>query len=138
MPITTSPTIVIPGITASVLHDEYELPPEAVWTAVRNKRYDRITLHPEDQRYELLEPARVSSVGPFPLIYEDLTEELRDGLAGRIRQRGGDPGVAVSGVARSPGATPATAPCRLPEPSLRSWTSHASSASPPATWATGN
>ncbi|MCY4399367.1 MAG: alpha/beta hydrolase [Gemmatimonadetes bacterium] len=82
MPITTSPTIVIPGITASVLHDEYELPPEAVWTAVRTKRYDRITLHPEDQRYELHEPARVSSGGPFPLIYEDLTEELRDGLAG--------------------------------------------------------
>ena len=82
MPITTSPTIVIPGITASVLHDEYELPPEAVWTAVRTKRYDRITLHPEDQRYELREPARVSSGGPFPLIYEDLAEELRDGLAG--------------------------------------------------------
>lgn len=82
MPITASPTIVIPGITASVLHDEYELPPEAVWTAVRTKRYDRITLHPEDHRYELLEPARVSSGGPFPFIYEDLTEELRDGLAG--------------------------------------------------------
>ena len=79
MPI--SPVIVIPGITASDLHDEYELPPEAVWTTVLKRRYDRVTLHPEDQRYELREPARVMPRGPFPLIYEDLVEELRDGLA---------------------------------------------------------
>lgn len=76
-----SPVIVIPGITASDLHDEYELPPEAVWTTVLKRRYDRITLHPEDQRYELREPARVMPRGPFPLIYEDLIEELRDGLS---------------------------------------------------------
>ena len=82
MPQTVSPTILVPGITASVLNDEYELPPEAVWTTVRHRRYERITLHPEDQRYEFLEPARVTSGGPFPLIYEDLVEELRDGLPG--------------------------------------------------------
>ena len=80
MPI--SPVIVIPGITASDLHDEYELPPEAVWSTVLKRRYDRVTLHPEDQRYELREPARVAPRGPFPLIYEDLIEELRDGLSG--------------------------------------------------------
>lgn len=79
MPI--SPVIVIPGITASDLHDEYELPPEAVWTTVLKRRYDRITLHPADQRYELREPARVMPRGPFPLVYEDLIEELRDGLS---------------------------------------------------------
>ena len=79
MPI--SPVIVIPGITASDLHDEYELPPEAVWTTMLKRRYDRVTLHPEDQRYELREPARVMPRGPFPLIYEDLVEELRDGLS---------------------------------------------------------
>ena len=79
MPI--SPVIVIPGITASDLHDEYELPPEAVWSTVLKRRYDRVTLHPEDQRYELREPARVVPRGPFPLIYEDLIEELRDGLS---------------------------------------------------------
>ena len=79
MPI--SPVIVIPGITASDLHDEYELPPEAVWTTMLKRRYDRVTLHPEDQRYELREPARVMPRGPFPLIYEDLIEELRDGLS---------------------------------------------------------
>ncbi len=76
-----SPVIVIPGITASTLHDEYELPPQAVWTTVRRKRYDRITPHPDDQRYELREPARVVPFGPFPFIYEDLIEELRDGLS---------------------------------------------------------
>ncbi|GEM_PF-293332 len=79
MPI--SPVIVIPGITASDLQDEYELPPEAVWTTVLKRRYDRVTLHPEDQRYELREPARVMPRGPFPLIYENLIEELRDGLS---------------------------------------------------------
>lgn len=79
MPI--SPVIVIPGITASDLHDEYELPSEAVWTTVLKRRYDRVTLHPEDQRYELREPVRVMPRGPFPLIYEDLIEELRDGLS---------------------------------------------------------
>ena len=86
MPHTISPVILIPGITASVLHDEYELPPEAVWTTALKRRYERITLHPltlhSDRRpYELQEPARVAPHGPFPLIYEDLVEELRDGLS---------------------------------------------------------
>ena len=86
MPNTISPVILIPGITASVLHDEYELPPEAVWTTALKRRYERITLHPltlhSDRRpYELQEPARVAPHGPFPLIYEDLIEELRDGLS---------------------------------------------------------
>ena len=76
-----SPVIVIPGITASDLFDQYELPPEAVWTTMRRKRYDRITLHPADQRYELFEPARVRPGGPFPLVYGELVEELRDGLS---------------------------------------------------------
>ena len=81
MPSVTPPTIVVPGMTASVLHDEYELPPEAVWTTVRRRRYERIALHPKDQRYELVEPARVMSGSPFPLVYEDLIEELRDELS---------------------------------------------------------
>ena len=78
-----SPVIFVPGITASDLHDEYELPPEAVWTTVLKRRAERVTLHPDNQRYELLEPARVAPRGPFPLVlvYEDLIEELRDGLS---------------------------------------------------------
>lgn len=78
---TVSPVIVIPGITASDLFDQYELPPEAVWTTMRRRRYDRITLHPADQRYEFREPARVKPGGPFPLVYGELVEELRDGLS---------------------------------------------------------
>lgn len=87
MPSTISPVILVPGITASVLHDEYELPPEAVWTTALRRRYERVTLHPltldatDRPPYELLEPARVAPRGPFPLIYEDLIEELRDGLS---------------------------------------------------------
>lgn len=81
MPAVIPPTIVVPGITASVLHDGYELPPEAVWTSVRQRRYERVTLHPRDQRYEMVEPARVMHGGPFPLVYEDLIEELRDELS---------------------------------------------------------
>ena len=86
MPRTVSPVIVIPGITASVLHDEYELPPEAVWTTALKRRHERVALHPLTLRtthppYELREPARVAPRGPFPLIYEDLIEELRDGLS---------------------------------------------------------
>ena len=84
---TISPVILVPGITASVLHDEYELPPEAVWTTALKRRYERVTLHPltldaaDRPPYELHEPARVAPHGPFPLIYEDLIEELRDGLS---------------------------------------------------------
>lgn len=81
MPNPISPVILVPGITASVLHDEYEMPPEAVWSTVLKRRHERITLHPEDQRYEFREPARVVHGGPFALVYEDLVEELRDGLA---------------------------------------------------------
>ena len=81
MPTTIPPAIIIPGITASDLFDQYELPPEAVWTTMRTRRYDRITLHPADQRYELLEPARVGPGGPFPMAYGELVEELREGLS---------------------------------------------------------
>ena len=85
-----SPVIVVPGITASDLHDAYQLPPEAVWTAIRTHHYERVALHPDDQRYELHEPARVVPGGPFPMIYENLVEELRDrpfGGPGRDRGR---------------------------------------------------
>ncbi len=81
MPRPPSPVVVVPGITGSELRDEYELPPEAVWTAMRRKRHERVTLHPDDQRYELIEPARVAPRGAFALIYEELIEELRDGLS---------------------------------------------------------
>ena len=72
------PVIVVPGITASNLDDFYPLPPEAVWSAVLKKKYDRLALHPENPLYEVKEPARVRAVSIFELVYEDLVEALRD------------------------------------------------------------
>ena len=54
-----NPVIVIPGITATELHDDYPLKTEDVWTMVFNKEYERIALHPDDIRYEAIEPAHV-------------------------------------------------------------------------------
>jgi len=74
------PVIVVPGITASNLDDFYPIPPEAVWSTVLKKRYDRIALHPDDVRYEAREPARVRAVSIFEIVYEDLVEALRQEL----------------------------------------------------------
>ncbi len=75
-----NPVIVIPGITASELRDEYAVSPETVWSAVMNKAYDRLTLHPENLRYELIEPARIAPDSVFRLVYRHLIEELRYNL----------------------------------------------------------
>lgn len=81
------PVIVVPGITASNLRDEYPASPESVWTAVMNKDYERIALHPdsvfadkEPIAYEAIEPARVRSDGVFTIAYKELIEELRFNL----------------------------------------------------------
>jgi len=75
-----NPVIVIPGITASELRDEYQVQPENVWSAVINQDYDRITLHPDDVRYERNEPARIRADAVFKLPYGDLIAELRHNL----------------------------------------------------------
>ncbi len=72
-----NPVIVIPGITGSSLADYYPISVEEVWTAVLRKEYERITLHPDNLRYEAREPARVLVTNPFPLAYGDLVEALR-------------------------------------------------------------
>ncbi|MDV6342653.1 alpha/beta hydrolase [Nitrosomonas sp. Is35] len=72
-----NPVIVIPGITGTSLADYYPISVEEVWTAVLRKEYERITLHPDDLRYEAREPARVLATNPFPLAYGDLVEALR-------------------------------------------------------------
>lgn len=76
------PVIVVPGITATYLYDEYPLPPEDIWKVIK-KDYERITLHPNDLRYEVLEPARVKPGQIFEIAYQDLIEELRYNLASR-------------------------------------------------------
>jgi len=75
-----NPVIVVPGITASCLSDEYPLPQEIVWSAVLNKDYQRISLHPDNTRYEALEPARVQPGPIFEVAYRELVEELRYNL----------------------------------------------------------
>jgi pimeloyl-ACP methyl ester carboxylesterase len=80
----TPPVIVIPGITASVLRDHYPNEPETVWNVLPFSRsYERITLHPEDTRYEAIEPARVLPDRMFMLPYDDLVNELRHNLSER-------------------------------------------------------
>ncbi len=83
MPI-PNPVIVVPGITASNLHDEYAVSPETVWSTLFSKNYDRIILHPDDIRYELLEPARVAAESVFKAVYDSLIQELRHNLSERL------------------------------------------------------
>lgn len=73
------PVIVVPGITASNLQDEYLIDPETVWSVLK-KDYERIALHPNDLRYEALEPARVRSGKLFEVAYNELVNELRYNL----------------------------------------------------------
>ena len=70
------PIVVVPGIIASYLRDECQLPPELV-RGVLEKDYDRVALHPENLRYEAREPARVMPDHVFEIAYEELVEELR-------------------------------------------------------------
>lgn len=77
------PVIFLPGIMGSSLRDEYPVAPETVWSAVKMmlNAYDRITLHPDDTRYEVQGPARVVRDQPFGLIYAEFVEELRHNLS---------------------------------------------------------
>lgn len=76
------PVIFIPGITASYLTDEYPVSPENVWRAI-HKDYERISLHPDNPRYEVREPARLSAGQLYEIAYEEIIEELRDNLSSR-------------------------------------------------------
>ena len=73
------PTIVVPGITASYLQDDYTLPPETVWS-VLTRSYERAALHPDNPLYEATEPARVVAGQLFEVAYKELIEELRYNL----------------------------------------------------------
>lgn len=75
-----APVIIVPGITASQLRDEYVLPPDVVWSAILNKEYERIALHPDNVRFEAVEPARVTPDYIFEVAYKELVNELRYNL----------------------------------------------------------
>ena len=77
-----SPVILVPGITASYLRDEYSLPPEMIWTVI-HKNHERVALHPDNPRYEAREPARVTSDQVFEIVYGEIIEELRSNLTDR-------------------------------------------------------
>ena len=70
-----NPVIVIPGITATDLVDDYPLKADEIWTMVFNKEYERVALHPDDLRYEAIEPAHVIAGRMFP-VYDDLIRAL--------------------------------------------------------------
>lgn len=75
-----SPVIVVPGITASYLRDEYPISPETVWAVIK-KDYERVTLHPDNDRYEAREPARVMPDQLNTVAYSELIEELENELS---------------------------------------------------------
>lgn len=76
----SNPVIVVPGIIATYLRDEYPLPPDMVWT-VMTKSFERSTLHPDDLRYESQQPARVVPDQIYEIAYKELISELRHNLA---------------------------------------------------------
>ncbi len=80
MPRPQPPVVVVPGITATHLRDEYPVGPEGVWGILR-KSWDRIQLHPDDVRWEQLEPARVRADSVFDFPYGGFIEDLRHDLA---------------------------------------------------------
>lgn len=75
-----NPVIVIPGITASDLENDYPLNTETLWSVLFNKDYERISLHPDDLRYEALEPSHIFPGRIFE-IYNDLIKALRHELS---------------------------------------------------------
>ncbi len=74
------PVIVVPGITATYLNDHYALPPATVWS-VLTKKFEQVALHPDQTRYEALEPARVLPGQIVEIAYRELIHELRHNLS---------------------------------------------------------
>jgi pimeloyl-ACP methyl ester carboxylesterase len=81
----SNPVIGIPGFTATELKHEYPQDIERVF-GVLSKDYQRIALHPDDQRYEAQEPARITPDRAFNLVYGELIEELRHNLSSQADQ----------------------------------------------------
>ena len=73
------PVIFVPGITGTYLRDEYQLPPDRVW-GVTQHDYARVALHPDDPRFEAVEPARVRADSIFEVPYKEIIQELRYNL----------------------------------------------------------
>lgn len=75
------PTILVPGITATYLKDLYPLPPEYIWKVMSgSKAFERVTLHPDNLKYEAKEPAVVRPDQVYEISYRELIKELREEL----------------------------------------------------------
>lgn len=75
-----NPVIVVPGVTATYLVDHYPVTPETVWTVMRNN-FERAALHPDNLRYEAIEPARLLPGQIYEVAYTELIDELRHNLS---------------------------------------------------------
>jgi pimeloyl-ACP methyl ester carboxylesterase len=73
------PVIIVPGITATCLRDEYPVDHDQVWSVLK-KNYDRVALHPGNIKYEAQEPSMVRPGQIFDIAYKELIEELRYNL----------------------------------------------------------
>jgi len=73
------PVIFVPGITGTYLRDEYQLPPDRVW-GVLEHNFARVALHPDDPRFEAVEPALVRADSVFEVPYKEIIQELRYNL----------------------------------------------------------
>lgn len=80
-----NPVIVLPGITATTLVDQYPIDADEIWSMVFNKEYERIALHPDDLRFDAIEPAQVVAGRVFP-VYDDLVKALRHELSSQADQ----------------------------------------------------
>lgn len=76
------PVIVVPGVTATDLRDLYPLPADKIWGTF-TRVYERVGLHPEDQRYEATLPAQVRPDQPFEMAYKEMVLDLRHNLSQR-------------------------------------------------------
>ncbi|MGZ9235778.1 MAG: esterase/lipase family protein, partial [Anaerolineales bacterium] len=73
------PVIFVPGITGTYLRDEYQLPPDRVWGVIEHD-FARVALHPDDPRFEAVEPARIRADSVFEVPYKEIIQELRYNL----------------------------------------------------------
>lgn len=73
------PVVVIPGVTATTLKDFYPTSAETVWGMLA-KDYLRVALHPDNLRYEQIEPALLRPDEPLSIPYDEFVKELRHDL----------------------------------------------------------
>lgn len=74
------PVIVIPGITATELRDSYPGEAEPIW-GLTSKDYRRTALHPDDLRYEQMQPSHVRPGDVFQIPYDGFVADLRHDLS---------------------------------------------------------